>query len=199
LTGLEGEGFKPWIGNEYGARRVLLLGESAYSWWDEAGVRHDPSAAHSTQLVDEAIGNFEASPNFMRTVSRGLANDYAPTPVQLRATWATVAFTNYVDGSVGDGARVRPSPAMWRAAAGVWLTLLDELRPQSVVVLGKSLWASMPESHLHRTDDLQAYRMSDGSIASCWAVRHPAAGLSWRDLANVIDQARNGVSWESSN
>ena len=47
------------------------------------------------------------------------------------------------------------------------------------------MWARMPDSHIDITDDVQAY-IVDGKTIMCRAVNHPAGGLSWRELASVI-------------
>jgi hypothetical protein len=49
---------KPWKGSEYEPLRLLILGESAYSWMEEGELRH-PSENHPTVIVNESINDFE--------------------------------------------------------------------------------------------------------------------------------------------
>ena len=73
--------FKPWIGTEFSTSRLLILGESAYSWIENGSWR-EPSQNHPTDLVDGIKGNLERS-QFMKMVSQGLANDEKPTSERL--------------------------------------------------------------------------------------------------------------------
>ncbi len=183
-----------WKGDRYETRRLLLLGESQYSWLDDGEIRH-PGENHAAELVTEAIG-MEAS-RFMMTLTRALSRREAPSRAERESAWAQAAFVNFVDESVGIGARIRPSAEMWSSARSRFRSLLEELRPHTVIVLGKECWTNLPDADLHLTDDVQGYRLRDGSAAICWAVQHPARGLSWRRLAQLIafSTARE-IAWE---
>lgn len=178
-----------WIGENYDSTRLLLLGESAYSWHEENGDLRHPSLRHSIDLVEDVLHDFASAPAFIRMLSRALANEVDPSAELLRAVWQKVAFTNYVTGTVGEGPRQRPSPEMWNGAKEALPGLLAELRPRRAVVLGKTMWSKMPECEVRITDDVQGYRLPDGSLALCWALNHPSRGLSWRQLAAVVQFA----------
>ncbi len=181
---------EPWIGPHYAETRLLLLGESAYSWEEDGTMRH-PSDRHSIDMVEWATGDFLNAGGFMTMLSRAITGTYSPSTAQLRHAWDRVAFTNYVTGSVGVGARVRPSNDMWYKAQQRFLDdTLPRLSPRRIVVLGRTLWGWMPEStSLFLTDDVQGYTNADGSVAICWAVNHPAGGLSWGKLAEIVQFA----------
>ncbi len=178
---------RPWRGRDYDTTRLLLLGESAYSWRDaRTGEVRNPSGTHAIELVREALDRFETATAFVKVLTRGLAAEESPSAERIRAAWDGMAFINYVPGSVGDGARQRPSGEMWTLAKEAFPALLGDLTPRTVVVLGKTMWGQMPECDLWLTDDVQGYRLQNGSVAMCWAINHPSAGLSWRRLADVI-------------
>jgi hypothetical protein len=107
--------FEPWIGPHYDATRLLLLGESAYSWTGRDSTLQHPTPDHCRKLVEWVVGGLEecrSGPEklpFMVKVSRALANDVWPTEKHLRHVWDHVLFTNYVREPVGHGSRVRPS------------------------------------------------------------------------------------------
>jgi hypothetical protein len=176
-----------WRGNNYVETRLLLLGESAYSWIEGGEIIH-PSERHAVELVEEVIERFPSN-RFMNSLSRALASEECPAKECLERVWARVAFTNYVSGTVGIGARIEPSAEMWQAARATFPDLLNALRPKNIIVLGKRMWDEMPLTDIWLTDDVQAYKISDSEIAMCWVLQHPSAGLSWRRLANIIDFA----------
>jgi len=180
--------FKPWIGSEYESTRLLILGESAYSWWEGDELRN-PSLEHSTEMVKWAVENRLEDNRFFGMVSRALARTQNPNRKCLETLWNRVAFTNYVSQTVGEGARNPPTPAMWEAAKREFLPGLSRLFdpiPRRVLVLGKTLWDKMPENtDVFLTDDVQGYQIGN-QLVLCWATYHPAGGLSWRQLAAVI-------------
>lgn len=181
------ESFQPWVGKHYNETRLLLLGESAYAWEDENGQRWAPTLDHPTELVNEVLDDFENANRFMKMLSQGLAGEEEPSNERLRHVWHRVAFTDYVGGAVGEGPRERPTPDMWRASECAFhLDILNKLRPWRIIVLGKDMWREMPETNVYMTDDVQGYSLADGSVAVCFALHHPAAGLCWIRLADTI-------------
>jgi hypothetical protein len=174
-----------WHGKAYDEHhQLLLLGESAYSWLEDGDVVH-PSTRHAVELVEEIIANFPTNP-FMTKLTRALAGTEWPTKEQIEATWSAAAFANYIDGTVGLGPRLRPTAEMWERAKLAFPQLLNGLKPKNIVVLGKIMWDLMPEADVWLTDDVQGYRLGDGTFAVCWAINHPSAGLSWRRLSQLM-------------
>jgi hypothetical protein len=178
--------FKPWIGPEYEITRLLILGESAYSWSEDGEPQH-PSPQHSKDTVEDSIDSFPDCTRFFAMISRALANEESPTQNRLQFVWNRVAFTNYISETVGVGARVRPTLTMWADAQRDFLADVSKLKPypKRLIVLGKTLWSRMPNTQVFITDDVQGYRW-DEHVMMCNALYHPAAGLSWRQLASVI-------------
>jgi hypothetical protein len=187
--------FKPWKGCRYDDTRLLLLGESAYSWKEHGGLKHPP-IDHCCKLVQWVVDDFRgcaSNGRFMATLSRALTNEVSPPRKTLRFVWNRVAFTNYVPGTVGCGPRIRPNNDAWKKAADALPKLLDQLQPRCVIVLGKGMWDRMPETHIWFTNEVQGYRLSTGNVAMCWAVKHPAAGLKWQELSALIHFAYQQV------
>lgn len=177
--------FQPWVGREYDRTRLVILGESAYSWWVGDELRH-PSPQHSIESVQWAIENFPNCGRFFGMMARALANAENPKKDHLQFVWDRVAFTNYVSGTIADSARTRPTRAMWADARRDFLPQLSKLAPRRVIVLGTTMWAMMPEADIYIADDVQSYRLDSSEIVMCCAVNDPAGGLSWRKLASVI-------------
>ena len=107
--------YEPWIGTNYCDTGLLVLGESAYSWWEEDELRH-PTPDHSLRAVTEVIANFDEATRFFKLITRALANEEQPSEGRVKSVWNRVAFSNYVDGTIGQGPRTRPSEEMWAAA-----------------------------------------------------------------------------------
>ncbi len=179
---------EPWVGAEYWKTGLLLLGESVYLL-EKDGVLVDRGPRHAIHLVEDCFDNPHLFRGFIATVSRGICGVPDPSPTHLREAWSRVAFTNYVATPVGIGASTRPSEPQWAAAKAEFPALLERLKPRRIIVLGKTMWSRMPGVDLMYTDDVQGYRLSDGSMAVCWALHHPSRGLSWRTLAAVIQFA----------
>ena len=94
--------FQPWKGSKYDVTRLLILGESPFSWWEDDELRH-PLPQHFIEMFKWAIDSFPDCGRFFAMVSRGLANEENPSKERLKFVWDRAAFTNYVSGTVGDG------------------------------------------------------------------------------------------------
>jgi len=184
----------PWIGCDYDSHRLLLLGESCYSWDGEDGVVVHPQPNHPEVIVREALGDPTGSGRFTNMLTRSLCQKEWPSSEQAKSAWSKVAFTNYVPVAVGFGPRVRPSEESWKQADDEWQDVLAKLQPRNVIVLGLSMWGYMPETQEVRSKNVQGYRLRDGTAAMCWAVRHPSAGLSWSKLRDTIAEAEKASS-----
>ena len=181
--------FRPWVGNHYDETRLLLLGESAYSWRDENNELQHPTLDHPTIMVNEVLNDFRnaADMRFIRMLSQGLAGDREPSRERLHHVWHRVAFTDYVGGTVGEGPGEHPTPDMWEAAGHAFRPdILNSLRPRRIIVIGKTMWSQMPKGDVHLTDDMQGYFLDDHSVAMCWALHHTSAGVGWTRLADTI-------------
>jgi hypothetical protein len=118
-----------WIGSGYSqsANRILVLGES---WYGDV----EPLAVYVPRWVrGEVIDNTFAR---IFNAASGCHTESA-SQEQRTAWWNSIAFYNFVPGSVGASRSDRPSPAAYIAAAGPLAVVLDQLRPRGVWILGK--------------------------------------------------------------
>jgi hypothetical protein len=148
---------------------------------------HHPDVNHSSSKVREAIEEFPNAGRFFNMLTRGIAGKQDPSPEEVDFAWNRVAFTNYVDGTVGDGSRERPTSEMWEEAKSSFFDGIRRVkpRPNRIIVLGLHMWGKMPDSTVHYSDTVQEYDV-DGDAIVCLAVSHPAGRLSWGPLAGVI-------------
>jgi hypothetical protein len=178
--------WEPYLGMNFEDRRLLLLGESCFSWIDEVtGELRHPQPGHPGLTISWAIQGIPRTDHPMcQMMTRGLCGEYAPSLETRRAAWATAAFTNYVPVTVGDKPRVRPKKAHWNQAADEWHELLAKTGPRNVVVIGKQLWDRLPEGDMKVADiaNVALYRLENNSSVTCRWMHHPAAGGSWKTL-----------------
>lgn len=180
--------FEPWVGSRYEANRVLLLSESTYKWLAEDGEILTPQPDHPKGSVEWNIEHFGKN-RYFTSMNRALCMAAQPTVADMRTAWEDYAYSIYVQEPVGLGAGVRPTKEHWQGAGSHFRTLLEELRPLKVLVTGKDMWDVMPECDVRLLDDLQAYRLADGSLTWCLALPHPAnrrAGFKWDAIGESI-------------
>ncbi len=188
-----------FLGSRYKESHLLILGESAYSWIDKQGVVQHPSQDHCEKLIEWTIGSWETgeiNSSFIKRLTLALVNLNSPVRIdmptreQISDAWAMCAFKNYIEGSVGEGAHTRPSPKQWLDAKERWLPLLEQLKPERVLVVGRELWAHMPDTQMVFSSDVQAYKYNNGeSTAWCMNVRHPAGGgWGWETLQESLSR-----------
>ena len=106
--------------------------------------------------------------------------------------WHEVAFYNFVQEFVGEGARVQPTFRQWVAAQAPFRTVLEGLKPDAVLVLGYGLWEHVLEIHEDVID------LQPGVQVPARKVAHPASSrLSYEeaipDFQNLIETARAGL------
>lgn len=139
----------------------------------------------------------------MVKLSRAVTGTESPNLARRLAGWRSVAFTNFIPITVGDGPGVKKTDAMWRQAHDGWRSLLDDLKPHQAICLGIDFWNEMPtpdtsyqdearidgDSFASVTERWRGYQLSNGSVARCWAHWHPRRGGSWQSIHDAIAKA----------
>jgi len=182
--------FKPWKGKNYSNTRILVLSESAYSWPNDSGSIIDPLPSHPTKslLYWTAPQRF-GKQKYYTAMNRALCGIKYPSKVQMLQMWDDYAYTIYVQGTVGQGARKRPSSIQWKEAEQHFLCLIEQIRPLKVIVTGFDMWNRMPYTAIQPDDYSKAYKLSDGTLAWCLALPHPSnsrVGFKWEEIAERI-------------
>jgi hypothetical protein len=185
---MDGNFFKPHIGSKYEQTHTLIVSESAYDWVGDDGAIYSPQESHPKDSIDWNIKNFGRN-QYFRSINRVLCGVEHPPSAKMYELWDRYAYTIYVQQSVGQGAGKRPKSDQWAHAGKQFLKLLEELRPRKVIVTGVDMWNRMPDTAVRILDDLQAYRLKDGSLAWCLAVPHPAnrrSGFRWKEVSESV-------------
>jgi hypothetical protein len=184
-TVIRGVYFQPWIGKKYEAGiapgvRLLLLGESHYSSNDEP---RDFTIRLTQDYVD---GKFSHRfwTNIMQVVD-GRDHD----EIDRAEFWARVAFYNFVQEIVSDRPGTPPKDCMLERAVRPFFCVLRHLRPSHVLVLGKRLWQSLPDTgcpgpalvvSAEKKRDTWRYCFNDNAKALATWLPHPSYGFSPR-------------------
>lgn len=206
--------FEPWIGRNYASSplglRLLVLGDSHY---DAEGHNINQDHLLTRTLIDEQISGIGSKP-FMTKLQTLISGRALTTWEEREEFWHGLAFSNYVQESVGNRSNSIPTTAMFDEAKPAFLEILDRIRPELVLVLGTSrLWPNLPG----REDGFQWHRppiknpSSAGPTGECgWycqsgfksfsvAMYHPSSRYyskfgaeHWRPiLAQAMDLARS--------
>ena len=137
--------FEPWIGERYGVEsqfgcRLLLLGESHYGIPDEYEPRF-------TKRMVQELGIDEQTHKFFNGVYTATTGHPArEATVEDRSRfWHGVAFANFIQEFPSDSWRVRPTTAQWRMARNVLPALVEQMRPDFIVVLGLGVRYWLPD------------------------------------------------------
>jgi hypothetical protein len=189
--------FKPRIGKNYEATKVLILSESAYSWRNGSGKPVDPGPSHPTENLEYwGIKHF-GKQAYYKAMGRALCGKKTPSRDELKRAWDEYAYTIFVQGTAGPSAKSRPSKKQWEQAEPCFRSLIEKIRPLKVIVTGKTMWnGHMVCNGPHLCDDVQAYKLSDGTLVWCLAVPHPAnrkkgEGFKWEWVGKNIRAFRS--------
>jgi hypothetical protein len=204
--------FEPWRGPNYGPNSkfglaLLIVGEAHYDWEEGA-----PQLERG--LTKELIAYIAAGQEtkaFWTKICKLFEGDVI-NPQTKKLFWESVAFYNYIQKSVGLGARVRPTPEMWSGSQEAYLEVLSCLKPQCIIVLGEDTWNHLPLGKYWRVADerfgsgpalaangmnfeTRVYQVDGDKPALATKVKHPSAvGFStseWRPVVQrTIEHAR---------
>jgi hypothetical protein len=181
---------KPWVGQKYTSPslftfKTLVLGESNYI---EAG-KFSPDIV--VNCVKDAIDGTDPS-GFGRFSTKTIRIIFgAETKVTAKEFWSNVAFFNFVQYSVGEESRVRPTESMWSDSVAAFEDAALKLRPDRLLVLGAANWQNLRSHVSHR--DINAYQ-TELQITPTFSVlagyvHHPSSSLryeTWHPIAKAL-------------
>lgn len=144
INKLENVNFYPWVGSNYENSmfgiKILILGESHYAEHDD-----EPDSDWTKHVIKH---NAQDNPNaFFTKITKAVLglNSGAELSEETRSNfWEHVAFYNYVQGIVGESGRIRPTNEMWKGAERPFLSVVESLKPDVVIVLGAMLGEWVP-------------------------------------------------------
>jgi hypothetical protein len=148
----------PWVGKNYSAGfhgiRTLVLGESHYDKHGKGYTKY-----HTQQLVEGQVtgqGKYSGKWWFWTKVVRTIGGPKADKA----EFWNSVSYHVYIQQFVGKAPRERPTEEMWAAAKASFFEVIEELRPECLLVLGVGLWNHLPKDcAVKRSTDAVTYRV----------------------------------------
>jgi hypothetical protein len=129
--------FNPWVGNLFGIQspKILILGESHYL---------DVGHFHPDVTIN-VVRNFglreKGKLRFFTTIAKILSGQPYEWLSDEKSSefWHKVAFYNFILSSVGISARIRLTEEMWQKSEAPFYTVINNLQPDIIVILGKEL------------------------------------------------------------
>lgn len=183
----------PWVGGRYLKpenlkHRTLLLGESNYTESEKFNyelvincVKDDISKG---QLgVERDTTGFCRFSTKIRRIIFGPNEQLHPSEF-----WNDVAFYNFVQTLVGNHARQRPTPEMWRESISAFEEVVSRLSPERILVLGKANWQNLLNNFSHTLSNQYSgdLHLTQGSVKVGY-VNHPSSSLSYEKWNPVAD------------
>ena len=187
--------YKPWVGAKYKSSkpRIMLLGESVYG-----DVPKEEGSEFVINMINAVYTQTWCNPYFTKVTN--LLN-------QLNISWAAnefdcwgnLLFYEYVQEPL-DSARVRPTTEQWEKSEIAFEEILNEYKPQLILVLGKELYKRLPELNGDIQDNFK-YKYNGKEFSSeCWKynvnnkdiyvleVQHPSSGFSYEPWVKMINK-----------
>lgn len=160
--------FKPFVGNNYHLQspKFLILGESHY----------DGEGADNEDFTCMVVKKYAQQENgekrkFFTIIAKNVDNELDNNTA--KSLWGKVAFYNYVQTIVGSGPRQRPSIEMFDMSRQAFKTVVESLKPDIIVILGRHLG-----NHLIQHKDYFAF--SDSKPILCyWS--HPSSPMYFKN------------------
>lgn len=197
--------FRPWVGTDYRSggifkKKILIVGESHYCDSQCEGCGTEAcSGCHSftTDVINDYLNPKEWNRwmNTFRKFEHSLVN-HKTGAEESRAIWDSVAFYNFLQSPM-QSARQSGTPEQYRDAAVPFFQVLNELRPDAIIVWGCRLWNRMPGDSWKEGEKIVInnypvqngfYFLEDGTPVQAVCIYHPAAGYSW-DVWHKVLQA----------
>lgn len=141
--------FNPWAPSdaEWAGLRLLIVGESHY----DEGIKYSPAEQwEHTHYVVRRYGAEarETTTFFLRIAQTFMEGVSAPPNDGYRAFWRRVCFCNYVQEFVPDTpGKNKVTKEMIRRSAPAFHELLDDVRPNAILVMSAAVWEDMSEEN----------------------------------------------------
>ncbi|WP_347261157.1 hypothetical protein [Rudaea sp.] len=185
--------FEPWKGKHYKkpavfGKRVLVLGESHYDWESEKEKQIDQMPLDQKRSLTQRCiqGQIDGTESFkFWTNIAATFLGHLPNSAEKKSFWHSVAFYNYVQSIVGFWARKRPTKELWLEAQTPFVNVLNDLKPEVIIVLGFENWDNLPNLDGHAGPRIDGTRRGDidtwhypysGGSCLAYRIRHPSSG-----------------------
>lgn len=194
--------FDPWVGDEYLSggifgKRIMVLGESLYcGGCDNCGKNkaeegEGKETCWTTKKIIRRILEIDKTHqgwhNTFVKFERAVLNKEL-SQEEKEGFWNSILYHNYVQVSMNK-TRTSPSRDQFESSEAAFFEVLEEYRPQCIIVWGRRLWRYMPGGDLWKEckqimiDDWSErcgeYTLKDNTKVSVMSIYHPSVGFSW--------------------
>ena len=183
--------WKPWIGNNYTNggifdKKILILGESHYGSDKDSWFNENLTILSIQEKIGEAKG--EKGKFYKKAFHTNIFKAFNEKPATNQNKiefWHSVAYFNYVQGSVGEKPRERPEKNDWDLSFSAVKKTFDLLKPEIIVVLGYTLWENIwrkfdfeiyKETTFNKNHNIHRLKLEYRPLMFC--IKHPSAGFS---------------------
>ena len=137
--------YVPYVGENYSdglinGVRLLLVGESHY---EDAGLPLEESRLFTLNNFGDYVDpsyNPANDKTFFKRVGQLPTLKEDPSPEQVADVWRRIAFTNFLQRSVGKQAADRPTSENWKSGEPALREIVNRLKPDAVLFLSASGW-----------------------------------------------------------
>lgn len=181
---------EPWVGIKYESPdifpcRTLIVGESRHAKIVE---RFNPFIVINF-VSDDICGDdpwvFGKFSTKIRRVIFGQDGDVGPM-----GFWGHVAFYTFVQYFVDDALQQRPTHEMWKASVPAFERVVDELKPERILILGLESWRNLLASVAHNpVSEYQAVLLIGPHEVLAGYIHHPSSAMKydkWRPVARKL-------------
>ena len=191
-------GFKPFVGRDYASghlfsRKIMVLGDSHYCA-DEA----DAVPSLTNDIVRYYLDAKSENEGWMQTYrkfERSLVGRETTKEDSVRI-WKSLMFYNFLQEPLS-GPRKAGTAEQYRDSAGSFFDVIDEYRPDVIIVWGKRLWDNLPAERWTSAPAMEYdgvniengyYSLTGGGRVKTFCVIHPSAGYAWDWWYKVISK-----------
>lgn len=143
----DGATFFPWKppgDPRFNGIRLLIVGESHYDEGEPPPP--DQIASFTSDIVTRWGVKAEGYQRFFGNIYASFNADGAHwSSDEFKRFWNTVFFYNYVQSFVPGEARVRPTTKQFSVSADAFHAVLDDIKPEAIVVVGQTTWDLMSD------------------------------------------------------
>ena len=189
--------FEPWIGKDYEnggvfGKKILVLGESVY-----CGEQCSPCErcdlfnigcveTYVNNNVYDENGKFRKWTNTYNKFESSLMGKNIPVE-ERQCVWDSIAFYNYFQTALDEARQPLGGDLEYDRAADCLAQILQQLKPQGVIVWGKRLWGCLPDKDWTNMETISnegcnspaGFYMIGGRKVPFMAINHPSTGYSW--------------------
>lgn len=151
---MTGPTFLPWKppgDPRFNRIKLLIVAESHYDEDDP------PSPEKWSEFTTSIVTRYGTNP---QKYQRLFGNIYATfnddgahwSSDEFKRFWNSVYFYNYVQSFVPGGPGERPTAKQFSDSADAFHAVLDDIRPEAIVVMGRQVWSSMTERNAEKVD-----------------------------------------------